>query len=56
MTLQDYLILGSYGYTTAVLLYLYRSLRNHYEHRLRQVERQVGLRDDASDDSDLMGV
>ena len=52
MSLLEYLVVGSYIYTSAVFVYLLRLVRNHILHRVKRLERWTGLPpgDDVTDD------
>lgn len=41
MSLLETLALGSYLYTTAVFVFLFRLIRNHWSHRVRTLEDRV---------------
>ena len=43
MTFLEYLVVGSYLYTSAVFVYLLRLVRNHLIHRVKRLERWAGL-------------
>ena len=46
MSLLEYLVVGSYLYTTASFVYLLRLERNHLFHRIRRLEKWTKLPDD----------
>ena len=50
MTFLEYLVVGSYLYTSAVFVYLLRLVRNHLIHRVKRLERALGLPEDELDD------
>lgn len=43
MTFLEYLVVGSYLYTSAVFVYLLRLVRNHLIHRVKRLERLMGI-------------
>ena len=52
MNFLEYLVVGSYLYTTAVLAFLYRIISNHLVHRIRRIEHHLGFDPLTKDDLD----
>ena len=52
MNLLEYLVIGSYLYTTAVLAFLYQLVKNHLVHRIQRIEQHLKLDPLTEDDLD----
>ena len=50
MTFLEYLVVGSYLYTSAVFVYLLRLVRHHLIHRVKRLEQWTGLVPPGDDD------
>ena len=53
MTFLEYLVVGSYLYTSAVFVYLLRLVRNHIIHRVKRLEQWTGMPPSDDDVVDL---